>query len=354
MSRGIRFGSVVCAVVGFCGQFGCLVERPALPTAPPVDTARVGDTVYVPLEPAWTGFAYPADVLVGREPFIYVADTDNNRIVMLDLAGRVLGVSAPIRRPVAIAQDGHFDLLVCGELDTVLPAGQVTIGAIFRIRLRQAAHDIARAPVTVVYAEPERPQRRFTGIAVLPDNSYLVARTGPQNSSAIDPDEAILHIGADDRLRSPIPTLRPVGVALNAIEQLSGLALSPDGKELLLTQRGPSMQYRVQWLTYVSGEGAGWTQKFDPTRQTNTVLQPGRFRAPEGAAFDNNGTAYVVDAEADSLYVFSPSGMLVRGYSGAGAYRLRKPSGVSVYNRTVYIADAGNGRIVRLRLSTDM
>ncbi|GBD06334.1 hypothetical protein HRbin21_00122 [bacterium HR21] len=336
------------------GSSGCLVERPPLPTAPPVDTTRVGDTVYVPLEPAWTGFRNPADVLVGREPFIYVADTDNDRIVMLDLAGRLLGVSGRIRRPVALAQDGHFDLLVCAELDTLLPAGQMTIGAVFRIKLRQAHHNLAQAPIVLAYAEPERPQRRFTGVAVLPDNSYLLARTGPQNTSAVDPDEAVLHIGPDDRLRSPIATLRPIGVALNSLGKLSGLALSADGQELVLTQRGETMQYRVQWLRYVTGEGAGWAQKFDPARQSPTVLQPGRFRAPEGAAFDGNGAVYVVDAEADSLLVLSPSGMLVRGYQGEGLSRLRRPSGVSVYNRTVYIADAGNGRILRLRLSTDM
>jgi len=333
---------------------GCFLQRPPLPTAPEGGSTRIGDTVYVPLEPAWTGFREPSDVLVGREPFIYVADTGNDRVVMLDLAGRVVGVSPPIRRPVALAQDGHFDLLVCAELDTLLPSGRTTIGAVFRLKLRQALHDIGRAPVVLAYAEPERPQRRFTGIAVLPDNSYLLARTGPQNSSAVDPDEAVLHIGADDRLRSPLPTLRPVGVALNSLQQLSGLALSARGDELVFTQRGAAMQYRLQWLRYVSGEGAGWTQKFDPTRDHNTVLQPGRFRAPEGAAFDLNGTLYVVDAETDSLYVLSPAGQLVRGYQGQGIYRLRGPAGVSVYNRTVYIADAGNGRIVRLRLSTDL
>ncbi|MEN3027108.1 MAG: hypothetical protein ABDH31_05295 [Chlorobiota bacterium] len=352
MTRLLWWWSLV--VVVSVGNRGCLVDRPSLPTVPPLDTARVGDTVYVPLEPAWTGFRNPSDVLVGREPFIYVADTDNNRVVMLDLAGRLVGVSPPIRRPVALAQDGHFDLLVCGELDTVLPRGRVTIGAVFRIKLREARHDIQRARVLVAYAEPERPQRRFSGIAVLSDNSYLVARTGPYNSSPVDPDEAVLHIGADDRLQSPIPVLRPVGIALNAIEQLSGLALSANGRELVFCQRGEAMQYRVQWLTYVTGEGAGWTQKFDPTRQNPTVLQPGRFIAPEGVAFDAAGSVYVVDVETDSLYVLSPSGMLVRGYRGEGVFRLRAPSGVAVYNRTVYIADAANGRIVRLRLSTDI
>jgi hypothetical protein len=339
--------------LGVAVAVGGCAERPPLPTAPP-PRPTVGDTVYVPVLPEWTGFRRPSAVLVGREPFIYVADTENDRIVMLDLAGQVVGTSPPLLRPVAIAQDGHFDLLVCGELDTLLSGRRTRIGAVFRIRLRESAHDIARAPIRLAYAEPERPQRRFTGVAVLPDNSYLLARTGPQNTSPIDPDDAVLHIGADDRLRSPIPTLRPGGIALNAIEQLSGIAVSANGVEMVILQRGPSMQYRVQWLRYVTGEGAGWAQKFDPTTTQNTVLEPGRFAAPEDAAFDAAGNLYVVDAERDSLFVLTPGGRLVRGYRGEGAYRLRAPSGVSVYSRTVYIADRNNDRILRLRLSTDM
>ena len=50
-----------------------------------------GDTVYVQLNPDWEGFNRPQDVMVGREPFIYVADTDNDRIVMLNLDGQMFG-----------------------------------------------------------------------------------------------------------------------------------------------------------------------------------------------------------------------------------------------------------------------
>ncbi len=55
------------------------------------DTANLsGDTVYVQLSPAWEGFNNPQDIYIGKEPFIYVADTDNDRIVMMNLAGQIL------------------------------------------------------------------------------------------------------------------------------------------------------------------------------------------------------------------------------------------------------------------------
>ncbi len=47
-----------------------------------------GDTVYVQLNPVWEGFNNPQDIYVGRDPFIYVADTDNDRVVMMNLPDR--------------------------------------------------------------------------------------------------------------------------------------------------------------------------------------------------------------------------------------------------------------------------
>ena len=48
-----------------------------------------GDTLFVQLNPVWEGYNKPQDIMVGREPFIYVADTENDRIVMLNLAVQV-------------------------------------------------------------------------------------------------------------------------------------------------------------------------------------------------------------------------------------------------------------------------
>ena len=81
-----------------------------------------GDTVYVHLNPDWTtagGVPYnnPRAILIGHEPFIYVCDTDNNRIVMLNTAGTVLG-SLNIKKPIAIAEDYRLNLIVCAQVDT--------------------------------------------------------------------------------------------------------------------------------------------------------------------------------------------------------------------------------------------
>src|ERR1035437_7134864 len=78
-----------------------------------------GDTSYVPVNPAWEGFNNPQAILVGKEPFIYVCDTDNNRIVMINTAGTQLG-EISIKKPIAIAQDYRLNLLVCAQFDTLI------------------------------------------------------------------------------------------------------------------------------------------------------------------------------------------------------------------------------------------
>ncbi len=349
----IRAMGIIAVLLGVLWQCH---EKPAPPTAPLDTTAVLNDTVYVPVRPAWTGFRHPSDVLVGREPFIYVADTENDRVVMLDLAGRVLGSAGNIKHPVAVAQDGHFDLLVCGELDTVLNNQAVTVGAIYRIALREAAHQIDKAPVRIVYTELQKPARRFTGITVLPDNSYLVARTGPANVSPIDPDDAILHISANDELLSPVPTLRPVGNALNSLQQPSGISVTGNTTyDFAFTQIGPDMQFKVQWLQYAGGKIADWRPKFTPADNTD-LLRVYRFDRPEDVTYDNYGNLYVVDAGKDSVFKFNFAGQEFSysfGGTGSGLREFRQPKGIAFYDGILYVADAGNNRILRFRLSSD-
>jgi len=62
----------------------------SIPTTP--GGGNIGDTLYVQQFPIWGGYNKPQDIIVGREPFIYVADTENDRIVMLNVAGQIMGV----------------------------------------------------------------------------------------------------------------------------------------------------------------------------------------------------------------------------------------------------------------------
>jgi hypothetical protein len=329
------------------------VEKPEAPTAP-LESEPITDTSYVEVTPAWTGFEAPEDVLVGREPFIYVADTGNDRIVMLDLAGRVVGSSSRIRRPVAIAQDYRFNLLVAAELDTTIGGTAVTLGAIYRIDLVAASHDISHAPVEVLYLEPSRVNRRFTGIGALPDNTYLVARVGPLNTSPVDPDVSVIHIDNAGGLISPVGAVAPAGNAIGSIGGLTSLTVADNSRGFAITQSDREQQFRVQLFSYFSGsEGEGWRPAMAPAFDERDLMSVDRFDDPQDIAYDRFGNIYVVDAGRDSVFKFNTQGTEFAGQSFGGNGTLDAPHGVAHFNRTLYVADTGNDRIVRYRLTTD-
>ncbi len=334
-------------------------DKPEAPTAPPDSGQKINDTLYLPVLPALeAGLNQPSDVHVGREPFLYIADTGNDRIVMMDLAGRVVGVSRSVKHPVAIAQDGLFNLLVAGELDTTIGGSAVTIGAVYRISLRESNHRIGDAPVSVAYSEPNRPDRRYTGVAVLPGNSYLVTRTGPLNSSPFDPDNAVLVITPGDELLTPVSSLKPIGNALNSIGDLSGIATIGNTADFVFTQTGAGMQYRAQWLRFFPDPIGDWGQKFNPAQTQNNFLAVNRFVRPEDATSDNFGNIYIVDAGTDSVYKFTSQGREQHSFGGSSSAvqetnRFKQPKGIAFFDKTVYVADTGNNRILRFRLSTD-
>ena len=91
--------------------------------------------------------------------------------------------------------------------------------------------------------------------------------------------------------------------------------------------------------------------------ETNADIVRIQLGTPQKSAVDDNNNVYVIDSARDSLYKFNNLGALRSesfGGTGSGENQFSNPFGVAVFNRVVYIADTGNGRIVRYKLSTDL
>jgi hypothetical protein len=323
-------------------------------TAPP-DT--YGDTTYVQLQPIWTGFSEPADIHLGFEPFIYVSERGADRVTMLDLSGRVIGSSPPLRRPDAITQDHRLDLLVCAEFDTTIDGRMVTFGALYRIEMVDARHNISTANVRRVYFDPLNPNRRFTGIAVLPDNRYYVTRTGPNNNSPVDPDDAVMLFGTNDEPRPRVewPGLSVDGTGLATITSPTGITTFPRATtDFVLTQSGSRSLFRTQWITQrTTGDVSQWESYYTPARDGDLdFLRVSLFGRPEDVTVDGAGSIYVIDAEKDSLFQFNNSGFLTQAFGGPAQFS--SPEGVAHFDQTLYVADTRNNRILRFVLSTEI
>jgi len=81
----------------------------------------------------------------GREPFIYVADTDNDRIVLLNLDGQILGTKLSTTCSIGSGLSSKF--IVCAQFDTVISGQPQTYSAVYKLDLVSVNHQIELAPV---------------------------------------------------------------------------------------------------------------------------------------------------------------------------------------------------------------
>jgi DNA-binding beta-propeller fold protein YncE len=329
----------------------CGGDKFPLPEQPDGDgTGAVGDTTYLQLSPVWDansgyGFSAPKDILVGREPLIYVADTGNDRVVLLDLAGNVLGNSQPVDNPVGLTQDSKLNLLIVSDSNKI-----------YRINMVVNDHDIAAAPVELVFEETDNPDHRYTGIAAVLASvqgqsviRYYVSASGDQRR-----DHQVLIFPEAFNVRLPdAVNLEPLGLGIQSASDPSGITTLRDFNiDFIFCMVGQN-SFKVQWIT--SGE-FGFTPRLNPADGDFDLFEPGKFSFPEDVTVDEEGSIFVVDADLNFLFKFSVSGEEQQSFGGAGSgeKQFNQPHGVAIFNKTLYVVDTGNNRIVRFRLSTDV
>lgn len=322
-----------------------------------------GDTLYIQIKPAWTGFNKPQAIIVGREPFIYVADTYNDRIVMLNLNGDVLGART-VKHPVAIAQDYKFNLIICGEFDTTYNGQTQTFGGVFKIDMVAASHHIDEAPMTRLLphqsSDLKNPDRRYTGVAAFYNNTFYVARTGPNNSSFVDPDNSILFFspkelaggGEGDTLIGRVPNIDPISSGLVSAYGISSLtSFNQRNIDFIETLTGNN-SLKTQWLTYVvTPLSSNYEARLTPANG-GELMAPNKFGQPEGVCLDDANDIFVADAQKDSVFKFNALGDELQSFGGSSVFD--QPYDVAYYNQILYVVDSGNNRILRFILSTDV
>ncbi len=321
-----------------------------------------GDTVYVQLSPAWTGFNKPQDIYIGREPFIYVADTDNDRIVMMNLAGQILSTRS-IKKPTSIAQDYKLNLIVCAEFDTTVGSETKTFSAVYKLNLVAANHQLENAPTTMLLprtVDLNFPLRKYTGVTAFYNNTFYVARQGPSNSSIFDPDNSILIFhpksfygkGEGDTLVGRVANIDPLSSGLISANQISSLrSIGKKNLDFVATLTGNN-SFKAQWFHYqITAIDERYVSQFSPQDGISFVI-PNRFEKPEGSWVDNSGNIYIADAGKDSVFKFNVFGQELQSFGGSNI--LKSPYSVAFFDKTLYVADTGNNRILRFVLSTDL
>jgi DNA-binding beta-propeller fold protein YncE len=107
---------------------------------------------------------------------------------------------------------------------------------------------------------------------------------------------------------------------------------------------------------YVGSDDSDSIEVFDSDGYKIGVIGLGTVKMPNDLAFDRNGNLYVVDSERKKVWVYSPTGTLLRsiGSGGDGNGRFRFPCSLLIWYRPdgfggeyaeLYVADQGQGLV---------
>lgn len=350
------------------------------------------EVAYVPVQPILSGYAYPSDVIAGFDELIYVVDRGTEQVIALDESGRELSrLSVPGAR--AIAQDRRLDLLVIGTKND----NGVDRSCIYRIELnRPQGYGLQFAQITNEIVHPfyfktnaisDDANVQFNRIGVLHDNTYYVSRSGPRNNpnQSGGPDDAVLLFDKEDNFVTPIVVSNASGFFRDYFDApfaISTLAKPPQfsvsqSNDFLFSSLDPNGVLKVQYIENQStADGSIYTPKTnwsnDTSQASNFINEPFKFEEPVGIEYDADDRQFifVVDRAKDSLYQFTSSGLEgvepppasnetkhIRssfGGTGVGPTQFNEPMAVAYKDDILYVADAGNGRVLRFKLTLDI
>jgi hypothetical protein len=347
----------ILAVISGCGNELDLSQFPITNNG----NINISDTVYIQQSPIWTGFSSPKDIIVGNDQLIYVCDTKNNRIVQMDISGTVISTRSlgDNMYPNKITQDFNFDILVLSDSTTSID----TITVLHRFKLVNSGGLIGNARqitlLSSLYPTPNTNKyRKYTGISMYPDNSYILTRIGPSDPIGIDAGNAVIKLKGIESIThiEKLSGFQISGNSFYSIENSSGIAVTKNSStDFIILRNTPDTVSlnKVIWFLYNNTSGAYDPKYTSPMQDIVNI----KFGTPSGVTQDVNSNVYVVDALRNHLYKFNSAGtMLVESFGtfGSGDSQFNSPMGVAHFNKVLYIADTQNNRVLRYKLSTDL
>lgn len=383
-------------------------EKTDLDFIEPPDLRGNREIAYVPVLPVLDEFVRPVDITIGFDDLIYVVDEATQEVIVLDESGRILG-SKFVPGAKAVTHDRRFDLLVVGTMDTNLVQGSNTVTRTLSCiyRLNQFAggdYNLNTAEISNKIVHPfyfksnatdfdEVDNVSFQKVDIVGDNNsaqennaFYATRSGSNTTGVLGPDDAVIFFNNKDEFVTPIRVNTSVsGVRDDYFQSPIGISTftkppqinAVGGRSFLFTSLDESTSLKVQRINFVETELSAFfnvdilATGIDTSQANGFINKPGKFELPTDVYVtgDGNNNIIVSDRGTDSIYQFSSTGFegveppaatglekfqsVSFGGTGSGVTEFRDPAAVAHFRDILYVADAGNGRVLRFKLTID-
>lgn len=358
---------------------------------------------YVPVFPYFGEGTTPISLYAGYDELIYAVDSAK-AILSFDVSGRQIG-RFNLPNVYYIIQNRKLELYALARMDTPINNLTYNLPVIYKISQQTGGEtdpnklDLNSAVVVrkMVYPfcinEPGKLNNKtalegvqLSSIGFLDDNSYYVTSAGQQETTkeletTLTRRNAILSYSNNDRYLggytegSSAFANAPFG--LSTLVQPPQRARMEARKDFIYTSFTEGLAISVRYMEVVIDPDAGLMTSFKPlgiptaAEASGYLYQPFRFKKPTSVLYGGTSQKYifVADLGTDSVLVFQENGYegttpppqytnkkLIKvsfGGTGNGPTQFNQPRALAFFDKVLYVADAGNKRISRFKLTSD-
>ena len=277
------------------------------------------------VEPGMKGFSEPRSLAVSPNGLLYVADPDNHHFRELDLAGHTLGIFGR-----SGSGEGQFrsmeEIAVLDDVVYVCDAKAKRI-TVLTLSRPNALPPVAPVPVARLQVSREPGlDLDVDRLAWNPDgtlHTLSIARGMLVTHELTSKTTTELNLAKDLGIRNP-----------------SGITTAPSSGSLFVADAGGSRVVKIDKKGVIVLEFGKSTAMFKNGQ--------GELSKPQGLACSPQGVLFVADTGNDRFQAFNHQGLFQfsGGEKGAGPGQLKTPVAIAWDKDRVYVADAGNKKVV--------